>query len=137
MKLFSKPCVRRYAHGLEFSEHIVHGGFLEPLSTLQLDTDVRPDRLKSPTVQAVTGQYPPNTFPLSDAVQSKADIAPVELADAAASAAQLEPSQNPGALSAQTEGQWIIQQARLLSQPQPSNSMTTNGSTQAQITEDD
>ena len=46
LKLFSKPCVRRYAHGLEFSKYSDPSGFYEPLSTLQLDTDVSPDRLR-------------------------------------------------------------------------------------------
>lgn len=47
LKLFSKPCVRRYAHCLKFAKYSAPGGFSEPLSTLQLDIDVSPDRLRN------------------------------------------------------------------------------------------
>ena len=46
LKLFSKPCVRRYALGLEFEKYADPSGFVDQLSPLRLDGDVAEDRVR-------------------------------------------------------------------------------------------
>lgn len=69
LKLFSKPCVGRNAHSLEFSKCSDPDDprrSSEPLSTLQLDNDLSPNRIRmSPAVTSDTPQPPDNTVPLT------------------------------------------------------------------------
>lgn len=135
MKLFSKHCARRYANVLDLSEDSDLGGFSEPLLNLQLDHDFIQDRLKSSTEPAATVQGPPILIILSKSVQSSAEIALVELSNSAAIEAQLEHSVDTEALHALTEAQCISQQDIYLSQPQTFSLITTDGSTQALMSE--
>lgn len=72
LKLFSKPCVRLYAHGLEFDRYSNSSGVPGPLSTLQLEYDVAPDRVrKNQDVSLLDTSRP----------QSRPDLAPVQFSE--------------------------------------------------------